>query len=142
VDGEVQGWQVSRSYQRREIKGMSDKKPFKKPAKLQAPPQTAEERAAALVAREKAVAEAKAERERVELYGKALPKMSHRQLRGELRRTIRREHAGKPPQPQAGLTIAWATVLAAVLDNTKTVVDKHTRPDQINPWGKLAAYPR
>lgn len=122
---------------------MSDKKPFKKkPVKQQAPPQTVEERAAALAAHEKAQAEAKAERERVELYGKALPKMSHCQLRGELRRTIKREYAGKPPQPQAGLTIAWASVLLAVLDNTKTVVEKHTRPDQINPWGKLASYPR
>lgn len=126
---------------------MSDKKPHKNPKgkhqfKKLAPVLTPEEKAAIIAAQAKAAEEAKAERERVELYGKSLGKMSHRQLRGELRRTIRREHAGKPPEPQAGLTIAWAAVLLAVLDNTHTVVEKRTRPDQINPFGKLASYPR
>lgn len=123
---------------------MSDKKPFKKNVK-KAPAAvvlTAEQQAELRAALEKAAAERKAEQERLELYGKAVPKMSHRQLRGELVRTIKREHAGKPPQPQAGLTIAIASILLTVLDNTKTVVDKRTRPDQINPFGVLASYPR
>lgn len=111
--------------------------PFKKQASL-----TPEEKEKLLAAQAVAAEEAKAERERVELYGKSVEKMSHRQLRGELVRAIKREHSGKPPVPQAGLTIAWASVLLAVLDNTKTVMDKHTRPSQINPWGKLASYPR
>ncbi len=126
---------------------MSDKKPHKNPKgkhqfKKLAPVLTPEEKEKALAAQLKAAEEAKAERERVELYGKSVEKMSHRQLRGELRRTIRREHAGKPPEPQAGLTICLASILLTVLDNTKTVVDKHTRRDQINPFGKLASYPR
>ena len=117
---------------------MSDKrKPQKK-----APVLTPEEQAAVLAEKAKAAEEAKAERERVELYGKSVHKMSHRQLRGELVRTIKREHAGRPPVPQAGLTIGIASIMLAVLDNTKTVPDKHTRRDQINPWGKLDSYPR
>ena len=128
---------------------MSDKKPHKNPKtsqkrhlQKQAPPLTAEQKAAALAAREKEVAEAKAEQERVELYGKSVPKMSHRQLRGEFVRLIRREHSGKPPEPQAGLNIALASVFLTVLDNTHTVVEKSTRPNQINPNGRLHSYPR
>ena len=126
---------------------MSDKQKHKNPRirqnqKFQAAPQTAEERAAALAAHQKAEAEAKVERERIELFGKSVGKMSHRQLRGELKRLIRREYSGKPPVANAGLTIGLGAVLLAVLDNTKTVPDKHTRPDQINPFGKLSSYPR
>ncbi len=108
----------------------------------QALPLTAEQKAAALATREKEVAEAKAEQERIELYGKSVPKMSHRQLRGELVRLIKREHSGKPPVPQAGLNICLASIFLTVLDNTHTVVEKSTRPDQINPNGRLHAYPR
>jgi hypothetical protein len=126
---------------------MSDKQKHKNPRirqnqKFQAAPQTAEERAAALAAHQKAEAEAKAERERIELFGKSVGKMSHRQLRGELKRLIRREYAGKPPEPQAGLNICLASIFLTVLENTHTVVEKHTRPDQINPNGRLHAYPR
>jgi len=120
-------------------KPVSDKKNFKK---SKAAPLTAEEQAQIRADLAKRQAEEKAERERIEVYGKSVPKMSHRQLRGELVRAIKREHAGRPPEPIAGLTIAWSTVLLAVLDNTKTVVGKHTRPDQVNPWGKLDSYPR
>jgi regulator of protease activity HflC (stomatin/prohibitin superfamily) len=124
---------------------MSDKQNYqkhrapRKPEKKAAPVLTPEEQAAVLAARVKAEAEAKAERERIELYGKSLPKLSHRQLQGELRRTIKREYAGKPPQPQAGLTILYATVLSEVLNNTKTIY--YNRPDQINPNGRLHPYP-
>lgn len=97
-----------------------------------APILTPEEKAKFVAEQVKAAAEAKAERERIELFGKAVEKMSHRQLRGELRRSIRREYAGKPPEPQAGLTIALGTIFLAVLDNTKTA-ETNLRRDQINP---------
>jgi hypothetical protein len=134
VDVEVQG-EIQTRNSRREVK-MSDKKPHqqhrhKKPQKM-APVITPEEQAKILAAREKAAAEAKAEAERIELFGKSVEKMSHKQLRAALHKTIKREHAGRPPQPQAGLTIAFATVLLAVLDNTRTA-DHRLRKDQINP---------
>jgi hypothetical protein len=105
----------------------------KRPPQKKALALTPEEQAEIRAASEKRVAEAKAERERVELFGKAVVKMSDRQLRGELSRAVKREYAGKPPQPQAGLTILYSTVLLTVLENTKT-------PQ--NPWAKLEAYPR
>ena len=113
---------------------MSDKKPqHRKPFKQAAIP-TPEEQAAILAAKQKAAEEAKAERERVELYGKAVEKMSHLQLRRELVKTIRREHfkEGGKRVPVAGQTILLSTVLLAVLDNTKTAEDR-LRPDQKNP---------
>jgi len=83
---------------------------------------------------------AKTEAERLEKYEHFLETSSHRQLRGELRRVIKSEYSGKPPQPLAGLTISFATVLAAVLDNTKTG-ESNLRKDQKNPNGRLHAYP-
>jgi hypothetical protein len=77
-----------------------------------------------------------------------LPHLSHHQLRGELRRIARGERTGKgsfrPSQ-----RIAFATVLLTVLDTTKTTPLFETnkgkarmaRPDQINPNGRLHAYP-
>lgn len=127
---------------------MSDRKPHKNPRLPQkkAPVLSPEEQAAQLAAMQKAAEEREAERQRVELFGKSVEKMSHRQLRGELRRTIRREYSGKPPVPSAGLTICLASILLTVLDNTKSVpvVDKHRRlrKDQINPFGVLESYPR
>lgn len=126
---------------------MSDKqhknpKQYSKRPPQRKAPVTPEEQAAALAAREKAAAEEKAERQRVELYGKSVVKMSHRQLRGELRRLVKREYAGKPPEPQAGLNILLGSVFLTVLENTKTVTDKCTRPDQINPFYVLESYPR
>jgi hypothetical protein len=125
---------------------MSDKQNTKNPRTRQhqkpvPKPLTAEEQAAALAAKEKAQAEAKAERERVELYGKSVEKMSHRQLRKELTKTIRRESVkeGGKRLPIAGLNIAMATIFLTVLDNTKTA--ERLRPDQINPNGKLHSYP-
>jgi hypothetical protein len=110
---------------------MSDKKPYKKVKILLL--QSPEDKAKILAAVLKAQEDAKAERERIELFSKSLPKLSHRQLRGELKRAVRREYAGKPPQPQAGLNIALAAILFTVLENTKT-------PE--NPFGKLHSYPR
>jgi hypothetical protein len=94
---------------------------------------TPEQQAAALQAAETKRAEQKAEQERLRLYGAALETMSHRQLRRELTKTIRREYAGRPPEPQAGLTIALGTILLTVLDNTQT---------KENPFAKLSSYPR
>jgi hypothetical protein len=121
-----------------------------KPQK-KAPALTPEEQAAYLAEQKLAAEEREKERQRVELYGKSVEKMSHRQLSAELRKTIRREHTGKPPQPQAGLTIALASILSIVFDNTKTTpvfeTDKKgrptrtARPDQINPNGRLHPYP-
>jgi hypothetical protein len=123
----------------------------KKQAKKKAPQLTPEEQAKVLAAQQAAAKEAENERERVELYGKSVEKMSHRQLRSELVKTIKREYAGKPPEPQAGMTIAFASILLTVFDNTKTSTVFETdrkgkptrvaRPDQINPHGKLEAYP-
>lgn len=116
---------------------MSDRKQHvsdrnhKKHQKL-APALTLEQQALVLVAWKKAQEEAKAERERIELFGKSLFKLSHRQLQGELRR-MKREYVGKPPQPQSGLNIALASILSLVLENTNTPT---------NPLGKLQAYPR
>ena len=69
----------------------------KKHKKVSLPPLTPEQQAAVLAQIEKTRADAKAERERIELYGKNVEKMSHKQFRGELVRTIKREHAGRPP---------------------------------------------
>ena len=77
-------------------------------------------------------AAAKEEQLRLENYDRSLVKMSHRQLRGELKRAVKKEYAGKPPQAQPGLTIAFATILSAVLDNTRSM-DTRLRPDQRNP---------
>lgn len=120
---------------------MSDKPQHKNPRvpnqkrhfQKQAPVVSPEEQAKILAARQVAAEEAEKERQRVELYGKSVEKMSHRQLRSELVKSVKREYSGRPPQPQAGLTIALSTIFLSVLDNTKTVVDKHTRRDQINP---------
>ena len=105
-----------------------NKKPVKK-----APVLTQEEQAAVLAEVKKRQEDAKVERERIELYGKSLHKMTDRQVQKELKKVIRREYSGKPPAPQAGLTIALATILSTVLENTKT--------DQ-NPNGRLHSYPR
>jgi len=122
------------------LQNKNPKLPQKRHPQKKAAPLTPEEQAKVLAAQQKAAEEAKAERERVELFGKAVQKMSHRQLRGELRRSIRREYAGKPPEPQAGLTICLGTIFLAVLDNTKTA-HNGLRSDQINPNGRLHAYP-
>jgi hypothetical protein len=58
-------------------------------------------------------------------------KMSFRQVRGELKRIIKRDMTKEGPQ--AGLGSALAGVLLTVLDNTNT---------KENPFGKLATYPR
>jgi hypothetical protein len=112
---------------------------------------TPEEAAKIIAARQQAEKEANEEAERVRLYGYAVEKMSHRQLRAELTKTIKREHVGRPPEPIPGLTIAFASVLLTVLDNTKTNLvfdtDKNGKPtrvarlDQINQIGRLAPYP-
>jgi CRISPR/Cas system endoribonuclease Cas6 (RAMP superfamily) len=103
-----------------------------KPQK-KATPLTPEEQAAYLAAQKLAAEEREKERQRVELYGKSLGKMTDHQVQKELKKVIRREYSGKPPAPQAGLTIALATILSTVLENTKT--------DQ-NPNGRLHSYPR
>jgi hypothetical protein len=116
-----------------------DKKPNQKRKKVNLPTSTPEQIAANKAAAEKAEAEAKAERERVELYAKSAEKMSHRQLSAELKKTVRREHVkeGGKRVPVAGLTIAFATILSAMLDNTSTspVTEdgRRLRKDQLNP---------
>jgi hypothetical protein len=67
-----------------------------------------------------AEAAAKAEAERLEAYVKAVPKMSFKQLRGELRRKARGGDA-------------FAVVLSTVLENTKT---------KQNPFATLSCYVR
>ncbi len=58
-------------------------------------------------------------------YRSRVRKMSHRQLRGELRRLA------KDPAP--GLTAIYGIVFGTILENTKT---------RENPFAKLQAYPR
>jgi hypothetical protein len=102
---------------------------------------TPEQIAANKVAQEQREAELKAERERIELYGKNVQTMSHAQLSAELKKTIKREsfkEAGQRKRtPAAGLTIAFATILDAVFTNTRTspVTEdgRRLRKDQINP---------
>jgi hypothetical protein len=85
------------------------------------------------------------EAKRLATYGGFLQSASHRQLQGELKRTIRAEHFKEPGKksktPIPGLTILFATILSTVLDNTKTQPINGQRKDQINPKGKLHAYP-
>ena len=121
----------------------SNHKPHQKHKKVATPPPSPEQLAAAKAAAEKAEADAKAERERIALYGKAVEKMSHRQLRSELTKTIRREHfkEGGKKLPVAGLTITFGTVLLAVLDNTRTASDVRLRKDQINPTATRSMNP-
>ena len=100
------------------------KHPKSKPA---APALTPEQREAALAAKAVAEAAAKLEQERIQRYENSLPKMSFRQLRGELRRNAKR------PVDTSFLTSGIAAVLLTVLENTKTAE---------NPFGKLSEYPR
>ncbi len=80
-------------------------------------------------------AELKAEQERIALFGAAVKKMSDNQLRGELRGAIRRERRPDPETRKmghhAGLTVALASVLLTVLDNTQSPT---------NPRGTLTHY--
>jgi len=90
---------------------MTEKKKDKKPL-------TAEE---IKTLREARAAARKLDQERAEALHKRLPKMSYRQLRGELRQAVR-----KNPEP-------WSIVGLIVLENTQT---------RENPFAKLGAYPR
>ena len=126
---------------------MGNEKRNKKPVKPAKVTLTPEQQAAAKEASEKAAAEAKAERERVELYGKSVEKMSHRQLSAELKKTVRREHfkEGGKRHPVAGLTITFGTILGAVLANTRTseITDdgRRLRKDQLNPTATKSMNP-
>jgi hypothetical protein len=120
---------------------MSDKQNRKPKVKVPPVVLTAEQIAANKAALELRNAELKAERDRVEQYGKDVQKMSHSQLRAELKKTIRKEHAGRPPEPQAGLTIALASIFLTVLDNTRTAMDVKLRRDQYNPTAKKTMNP-
>ena len=95
---------------------MGNEKRNKKPVKPAKVTLTPEQQAAAKEASEKAAAEAKAERERVELYGKSVEKMSHRQLSAELKKTVRRDShfkEGGKRHPVAGLTITFVDDFSA-----------------------------
>jgi hypothetical protein len=134
---------------------MSDKQKHKNPRTRQpqklAPAITPEEQAKILAAREQAEKERNEEAARLQLYERSVEKMSHSQLRSELVKTIKREHAGRPPEPIPGLTIAVASIMLTVLDNTMTssVFDtdakgkptRVARMDQINKLGRLHPYP-
>jgi hypothetical protein len=89
---------------------------------------TDEERATIAKSRKEAVAK---DRKVAELLAATLPKLSHRQLRGELKRIDRRNitKEGRDGDLGSGL----AAVLLTILDNTKT---------KDNPFGKLTSYPR
>lgn len=96
---------------------------------------TPEEIAAIAIKRAEIDLAAKQRVEELQAYEDRVESMSHRQLRGEFRRMIRAEHAGKPPVPQPGLNIAYATVMLTVLENSETM-DRRLRRDQVNPVGK------
>ena len=81
-----------------------------------------------LLARQKARAKEREEdKVRALAIEKMLPKMSFRQVRGELKRQIRK------PNDTSPLTSAIAIICLTMLDNTKSVE---------NPFAKLQAYPR
>lgn len=106
---------------------MSEKKLNQKHQK-KAPVLTPEEQVKAAAAVLVAQQEAKAKRERVELYGKSVEKMSFRQLRGELRRESRR------PSDTSPLTAGLASVLLTVLTNTKTAENPTAKSRMIPGW--------
>jgi len=87
-------------------------------------PLTLEELKASKEARAKA---RKEDAERAGVMEAKVPKLSFRQLRGELKRQARK------PNDTSPLTSALAAVCLIVLDNTKT-------PQ--NPNGRLEAFPR
>jgi hypothetical protein len=94
----------------------------------------------------------KERQERDAHYEKFLERASHRQVRSELRRIANRgghsrvtfklndaEFDDKKKPNTAGLDNAFAVILGAVLDNTKTVPWKGMRRDQVGP-GKMESY--
>lgn len=89
---------------------------------------TEDERSALAQARAKARDE---EKKVAEALAPRLPKMSHRQLRGEIKRVVREDSHKEGFVP--GLRIAFATCLLTVLDNTQT---------KENPFAKLSCYVR
>lgn len=117
---------------------MSDTK-NRKPAKSKPAPLTPEEQAKVIAARETAAAEQKAERERVELFGKSVQGMSHRSLVKTLDRLIKRERVKtgvKAYENLPGLTVAFGVVLKNVLVNTQTPTnvfeaDQDGRPTRV-----------
>lgn len=130
-----------------EPKGKKNPKNQKRHAKkVVAPTMTPEQAAALKVALEKAEADRKAEVERLALWGASVEKMSVSQLKGEVRRAIRREHikVGKGQfEPVAGLSLAFLTVFDAVLGSTKTLFDRNNKPvENTSPFAKLACYVR
>jgi hypothetical protein len=115
---------------------VSDKKPSQKRHQRTAPKValTPEQEAQLKASAAKAEADRLAEAKRLQDWGKFVEKATIPQLKGEIRRIIRKEHVkvGKDLyEPQAGLTIAFATVFATILDTTK----------ETNPKAKLSAYP-
>lgn len=112
-------------------KNPNQKRHMKKPVvKVElTPEQIAAQKAATL----KAQAEAKAEAERFDLWQKEVPKMTTAQIKGEVRRLLKREHVkvGKDQyEPLPGLTIAFATVFSTVLDSTKTLYNRDDKPER------------
>jgi rubrerythrin len=104
---------------------MSEKKALK--SKAEKPVLTAEQVEALKVLNALKVANAKKIQEDLNIYSVRVEKMTDRQLRSELQRTVKNEKG------QAGLTAAFGVVLRVVLEGTQT-------PG--NPFAKLGAYPR
>lgn len=94
---------------------------------------TAEQAAAQKAAALKAAEEAKAEAERFLVWEKQVPKMSTQQIKGEVRRLLKREHVkvGKDQyEPLAGLTIAFASVFDTILNSTHTLYNRYDKPER------------
>ena len=109
---------------------MTDRKPKQKsknPVLSLTPEQQAAAAAEVLEHKAQRAAEAKLREYNLALYSKRVDKMTQRQLQGELRSIVRKEH-GAP-----GLTAAFGVALGIVLKNTKT-------PE--NPFAKLGSYPQ
>lgn len=116
------------------------------PKKQTQPALTPEQAAALKAAFEKAEAEQKAEKERLRLWEANVEKLSVPQLRGEIRRGIRREHTkiGKGVyEPVPGLSIAFLTVFDTLLSTTKTLYNRNNQPiENRSPFAALSCYVR
>jgi len=104
---------------------MTDKK--KKTAAQPLTPEQVQHLRMELAAR---VLEQQQAQERAEKYGKSLSKMSHKQLRGELKRTVRRNLSKEGHG--AGMELCMGIILSTVFENTKT---------KENPKGRVGCYP-
>lgn len=112
---------------------------IRKPAKSKPAPLTPEEQAKVIAAREAAVAEQKAEQERMQIFNANVEGMSHRALVKAIDRIIKSERVKTGPKSytyNSGPVPIIGPVILAVLKNTKTPTnvfetDRDGRPTRV-----------